>query len=147
MSIKKLVKTYEKYIISSEHQFQGVVPAAKVTLTIPGENGMFLRRVSTNFTPGATLQEAEELAFNNAVSKILGDKQTKNLVEKFPIFDLQIVPFNGPKECPFGVKIILIVCGEDGKAYRTVNSLATGADLQVVEAEALTSAVNKALGV
>ncbi len=147
MSIKKLAELYPKYILSLEHQFTKTEQKVKATITLPGENNTFLKRVSGNFTAGATLQEAEELALKDVTSKILGNKVTSKLLSQFPIFDLQIVPFDGPVATPFGVKILLSVCTEDGKPYRNVTSLATGTDAKQVETDALKNAINNVLGV
>lgn len=147
--LKKLTELHERYNISLEHQFQepGKVPAIKATIIIPGENNTFLKRVSTNFTTGATLQEAERKAVDTAVDYLLGSKVTKKLIEKYKIFDLQLVPFTAVAPAPVGVKAILNVCTEDGKPFRQAVSLATGTDVDEVEAEVIKNVINAILGV
>lgn len=152
MSIKRLATEFPKYNIELEHQYQdapgGVkTPTVKATVTIPEDGGRFLRRVSTNFTPGETLQDAEKLAVNEAIELILGNKQTKKLIASFKTFSLQLVPFVGDKSAPVGVKAILAVASEDGKPHRTVTSLATGTVSSEVESNVLKSVINSALGV
>lgn len=148
--IKKLAAVYERYNVSLEHKFHGPigsqVPSIKATIVIPGEGNTFIRRVSTNFITGTSLQEAEGLAIDKAVDMILGNKDTKKLVEKHNVFDLQLIPFDGLKESPVGVKVILNVCTEDGKPFRTTSSLATGTDSSV-ESVAIKNAVDVILGV
>lgn len=150
--LKKLAAIHERYNLSLEHQFletaPGVVqPRMKATIIIPGENNTFLKRVSTNFISGTTLQEAEKAAIDTAVDMILGTKSTKRLTDAYQVFDLQLVPFNGTKTEPVGVKAILNVCSEDGKPVRQANSLSTGTDMAIVEAEVLKSVINSVLAV
>jgi hypothetical protein len=150
--LKKLASVHERYNLSLEHQFQetapGVfIPRMKATLIIPGENNTFLKRVSTNFITGASLQEAEKLAIDTAVDLLLGNKLTKRLTDAYKVFDLQLVPFTGTKAEPVGVKAILNVCTEDGKPVRQANSLATGTDSDAVEVEVLKAVINNVLGV
>lgn len=145
--LKKLAAIHERYNISLEHRFLENVPEIKATLIIPGEGNTFLKRVSTNFTPGTSLQDAEKQAVDSAVDMILGNKLTLKLTEKYKVFDLQLVPFAGLKDAPVGVKVILNVCTDEGKPFRTTVSLATGTDLKAVEAEVIKSAISSVLGV
>lgn len=152
--LKKLAANFERYNITLEHQFIdapsgiiGKIPTIKATIVIPDEtNQRFLKRVSTNFTPGASIQDAEKSAVNNAVDMILGNKLTKKLTDKYKVFDLQLIPFNGPQTSPVGIKVILNVCTEDGKPFRSAVSLATGTDSKSVEAEVVKNAINSILG-
>ena len=146
--LKKLAEVHNRYNISLEHQFKVIGPAVKATIVIPDEtNQRFLKRVSTNFTIGTTLQEAEKTAIDAAIDLMLGNKLTKKLTEKFQVFDLQLVPFDGLKDSPVGVKAILNVCTEDGKPFRTAVSLATGTVSSDVENEVVKSVINSILGV
>lgn len=146
--LKNLAAKYERYNISLEHMFNNNnVPHIKATILIPGEGNTFLKRVSTNFVAGTSLQDAEKKAVDLAVDMILGKKLTKKLQDKFSVFDLQLVPFTGTKEAPVGVKVILNVCTDEGKPFRTTVSLATGTDSAVVESDAVKSAINSVLGV
>lgn len=145
--LKNLAAKYERYNISLEHMFNNNVPHIKATILIPGEGNTFLKRVSTNFVAGTSLQDAEKKAVDLAVDMILGKKLTKKLQDKFSVFDLQLVPFTGTKEAPVGVKVILNVCTDEGKPFRTTVSLATGTDSASVESSAVKSAINSVLGV
>lgn len=150
--IKELAAVHEKYIISVEHQLEPV-PAVKAKLTIPGENNTYAKQVQTLFIPSTSLEKAEEAAVNRAISMILGDKQTKSLVESAEMFDISTAPFivrkanasTGSAEV-VGVKATVIAFKEM-KPYRTVSAFATGADIESVEKEALKSAINKVMGV
>jgi limonene-1,2-epoxide hydrolase len=143
--IKELAAVHEKYIISVEHQLEPV-PAVKATLTITGEGATYSKRVQTLFVPAQTLEDAEEAAVNQAISMILGNKQTKELVQSFEQLDITSVHFHVNKTGTLGVKSVITVF-KDSKPYRTVQALATGADLAAVEKEALKNAVNKVMGV
>lgn len=144
--IKKLAEIHEKYIISVEHQLDPV-PSVKASITIPGEGNTYVKKVSTLFVTGKTLEEAEEAAIDQAISMLLGNKETKPLIDKAEMFDISSSSFvtktNGAE---FGVKTILTMFKET-KPYRIVQAYATGADLIAAEKSALKSAVNKALGV
>lgn len=145
--LKKLAAIHERYNISLEHRFTATGPQIKATIVIPGENNTFLKRVSTNFTTGTTLQDAEKNAVDSAVEMLLGNKLTKRLTEKHSVFDLQLVPFDGPKDSPIGVKAMIHAQTDDGKPFRSSVSLATGTNVAEVEAEVIKSVINSVLGV
>lgn len=146
--LKKLAANFERYNITVDHKLDPQAGTfAKVTIVIPGENNTFTKRVSTNFVKGVNLQEAEKEAIDIAVDMILGNKLTKKITEKYAMFDIQFVPFNGLKEAPIGVKALVNVCDADGKPFRMSVSLATGTDAAEVEAEALKNVINSVLGV
>jgi hypothetical protein len=97
--------------------------------------------VSTLFESASTLEEAEKLATDKAISLLLGNKQTKDLVQGFDMLDIS---FNSiTSKGGNGVKANIVVF-KDSKPYRQVSSLALG---EKAETEALKSAVNKIMGV
>lgn len=153
--IKALTEKHPRYIIALEHQ---ILPPQKVgdpfqfrvkaKLTIPEDGGRFSKQVSTDFVSGPTLEDAESSALDVAISRLLGDKQTKDLVEEFQIFDISSVSFETrDPSAPIAAKSTITVFTENMQPHRIVSSLATGADLAEVEKKALKASVNKALGV
>ena len=158
-NLKKLVAVHDKYLMAFEHKIEhrnvpdvgpSTLYSVKATLTIPGEGNMYTKQVSTDFVSGSSLMDAEQNAMDLAISRLLGDKGTKKLVEEFPTFNITTSAFEtrDPK-APAGCKVtITLTQGEgDPKPFRIVSGLATGADSVSAENAALKSAVNKALGI
>lgn len=137
MSIAKLTAVHEKFQISLEHKLEPV-PAIKAVLTIPGENNTYSKRVSTLFESGATLAEAEEKAVNKAIGMLLGNDETKELVQSAEMLDISFTEIALKNGIAIRANIITF---KDMKPYRQVQSIAG------TETYALKSAVNKVLGV
>ena len=143
--IKELVAVHEKYAISVEH-ILNPAPAVKAKLTILGDNNTFTRQVTTLPFSGATLEEAEEKAVNNAISMVLGNKETGALEKSMEMFDITFADFAVDRNGTLGVRCsITTFKGE--KPYRTVVALGTGTDLHEAGKKSLKNAVNKVMGV
>jgi hypothetical protein len=137
MSIKKLASVHDKFIISLEHKLDPV-PAIKATVTIPGENNTYVKKVSTLFENGDTIEKAEANALNKAISLLLGNKLTSKLAESFEMFDISFSEITAKN----GILIKAnIVSFKDKAPFRQVSSISGS------EEEALKSAINKILGV
>lgn len=137
MSIKKLAAVHEKYIISLEHKLEPV-PAIKATVTIPGENNTYVKKVSTLFELGETVEQAESNAINKAISLLLGNKLTSKLAETFEMFDITFTEITAKKGILVRANVIAF---KDKLPFRQVSSISGNED------EALKSAINKILGV
>lgn len=141
--IKQLAEKYEKYIISTEHQLTPV-PSVKASITIPSDNNTYIRKVSTLFVVGETVEKAENAAISQAVSMLLGNKQTQELVNNFEMFD--ITSTNVSSSSGSIVKSIITVF-KDAKPYRIVASYGSAEKQEIAEKAAIKSAVNKVMGV
>lgn len=144
--IKELAAVHERYIISVEHQLEPV-PAVKAKITIPGEGTTYSKQVQTLFVPGKDLEDAEKKALSQAISMLIGNNETSQLVNSAEMFDITSTSFVAKKGTPeiLGVRSTITVF-KDMKQYRTVSALATGTDAQKVEKAALKNAVNKVMG-
>lgn len=149
--VKKLSEQVERYNIivdATTTQNPDVPFGAKATVSILNESGIPTRQVIGKSFGAKTVEEAEEEAICKAVCRLLGEKDTKKLIEKYPAFNLSVDAMaTGNKDLPVGTKAVVTAYDDKGKVIRTSQGLAMGIDPNDVEKQALKSAINRILGV
>lgn len=149
--LKKLSEKAERYnvVVDATSTANPETPfGARATVSILNDSGVPTRQVVGQCYGAKTLDEASEEALCKAVCRVLGEKDTKKLVEKYPAFNLSVDAMaTGKKELPIGAKAVVTAYDDKGKVIRSGQGVAMGTDPVEVEKKALKAAINRALGV
>lgn len=149
--VKKLAEKFGRFDISVDVTVttKPETPfGAKATVTILNENNSVLIRVVGENFGSADLHTAQKAAVDQAIDRILGNKETTKLGQTFKSFDISSSAMStGNKNFPVGVKSVVTAYDDNGKVVRKAHGVSMGTDGSVVEKEALKEAINRVLGV
>ena len=148
--LKKLSEKFERYDITIDPTTtkDPVNPfGAKATITVLNDTNAIIKRVVGQCYGAVNVAEAEKEALDKAISRILGNKETSQLVDKHPSFDIAVdATTTNNVTFPIGIKVVVGTYDDKNKIIRKAHGIAMGTDILVVEAAAIKSAVKKVLG-
>lgn len=149
--IKKLSQDHERYnvTVDATSTTNPETPfGARSSVALLNESGIPTRQVVGQCYGAKTISDAQDFAVTKATQRVLGEKDTKKLIEKYPAFNLSIDAMaTGNKSLPIGIKAVVTAYDDKGKVIRSSQGVAMGTDPSEVEQQALKDAINRVLGV